>query len=67
MYRYHPETGKLTLDSKEPTACYQEFIMSENRYASLKRQFPELAEELFSDAEEEAKIRLENYKKMADI
>ncbi|MDI9504854.1 MAG: pyruvate:ferredoxin (flavodoxin) oxidoreductase [Clostridiales bacterium] len=67
MYRYHPETGKLTLDSKEPTACYQEFIMSENRYASLKRQFPEVAEELFSDAEEEAKIRLENYKKMADI
>ena len=65
MYRYNPETGKLTVDSKEPTESYQDFIKGENRYASLLRQFPAVADKLFVEAEAEAKQRLDNYKRMA--
>jgi pyruvate-ferredoxin/flavodoxin oxidoreductase len=66
MYRFNPEaTPRLTIDSKAPTGSYQEFIKSENRYASLMRQFPEAAEKLFVEAEKDAAERLENYKKLA--
>ena len=66
MYRFNPEaTPKLTIDSKAPTGSYQEFIKSENRYASLMRQFPEAAEKLFAEAEKDASERLDNLKKLA--
>ncbi|MEI3429071.1 MAG: hypothetical protein V8Q82_07630 [Christensenellales bacterium] len=70
LYRFNPalaEQGKnpLTLDTKEPTASYQAFIRSETRYATLLKQFPEAAEKLFAKNEEDAKERLESYKKMA--
>ena len=56
----------MTLDSKDPTASYQDFIKGENRYASLLRQFPDAAEKLFTKAEEDAEKRLATYKRMAD-
>ena len=61
------EQGKnpLTLDSKDPTEDYQAFIRSETRYASLLKQFPETAEVLFAKNEQDAKDRLESYKKLA--
>ena len=70
MYRFNPDLKKegknpFTLDSKEPTASFQDFIRSEVRYTSLMRTFPEIAEELFAKAEENAKERLESYKKLA--
>jgi pyruvate-ferredoxin/flavodoxin oxidoreductase len=70
LYRYNPllkEEGKnpFILDSKEPTASYQEFIMNEVRYSSLTRAFPERAEILFKEAEKNAKERYETYKKLA--
>ena len=55
----------MTVDSKAPTASYQEFIKGENRYASLMRQFPAEAERLFGEAEQDAAKRLESYKKLA--
>ena len=72
LYRYNPqlaEEGKnpFILDSKAPTADYREFIMGENRYRSLAQQRPELAEELFTKQEEEAKDRLEYYKKLTEM
>ena len=39
--------------------------MSEVRYASLAKTFPEQAEELFALTEENAMERLENYKRLA--
>ena len=70
LYRFNPnvEAGKnpFTLDSKEPTASFKDFIMAQVRYASLAKQFPEQAEELFELAEENAKARLESYKKFAN-
>ena len=71
LYRYNPELKKegknpFTLDSKEPTASYQDFILGETRYKTLKKMFPADAERLFAQAEEEAKARLEGYKAMAE-
>ena len=69
LYRYNPAapegTNPFTLDSKEPTASYQEFISGETRYKTLKKMFPEVADELFAKAEQEAKARLEGYKARA--
>lgn len=70
LYRYNPmlkSEGKnpFSLDSKEPKADFKEFLMSEVRYAALAKTFPEIADKLFEKTEEDAKERLENYKKMA--
>ena len=65
LYRFNPETETLTVDSKDPTESYQDFIKGENRYASLMRQFPDTAEKLFEKAEEDASERLAMYKKLA--
>ncbi len=70
LWRYVPELkaqGKnpFVLDSKDPTGSFQDFINSEVRYTSLKQTFPEVAEELFKAAEENAKERLETYKRAA--
>ena len=69
MFRYNPTaTGnKLTIDSKEPTADYREFIESEVRYARLKQQFPERAEVLFDKAAENAKAKYARLQKMGKL
>ena len=69
LWRFNPllkEEGKnpFTLDSKDPTESFQEFLQGEVRYASLKKAFPEDADRLYAEAEEAAKERLESYKKM---
>ena len=71
LYRYNPmlkEQGKnpFILDSKEPTADFKEFLMGEVRYSSLVKTFPEEANILFEKAEEQAKAKYEQYKKMAE-
>ena len=71
LYRFNPalaEEGKnpFTLDSKDPTGNYQDFIRSETRYASLAKTKPEIAETLFERSEEEAKARVEKYKNLAN-
>ena len=71
MFRFNPDLkneGKnpFTLDSTpEPQGSFQDFIKGEVRYTSLSRTFPEIADELFTKAEENAKERLETYKKLA--
>ena len=71
MYRFNPElreAGKnpFTLDSKEPTADFKEFLMGEVRYSSLAKAFPEAADALFEKTEKDAMERLEGYKKLAN-
>ena len=70
LYRYNPELkeeGKnpFTLDSRKPSGSFREFLMNQSRYTSLLREFPDTAETLFEQAEEDAKERYENYKKLA--
>lgn len=71
LYRFNPdleEQGKnpFSLDSKEPTLPFRDFIMGEVRYTSLINTFPETAEELFAGAEKYAKVRYNSYKRLAD-
>ncbi len=66
LYRYNPELeNPMTVDSKDPTGDYQEFLKGEVRYTSLAQQFPDAAAKLFVQQEEDAKVRRESYKKMA--
>ena len=72
LYRYNPmleEEGKnpFTLDSKEPTGSYQDFLANETRYTSLKKSKPDIADKLFAQAEKDAKERLESYKEKAGL
>ena len=72
MFRYNPALkaeGKnpLTIDSKEPTASYVDFIKSETRYARLAQSFPERAEALFAKAEENAKAKYDRLQKMGKL
>ena len=65
-YRLNPTAEKkFTLDSKPPKASYQDFIKGENRYASLLRQFPDVAPELFAEAQKDAEERLASYERLA--
>ena len=58
-FRFNPaaEGNKFTLDSKEPTESYREFLDGEVRYNALARMNPERAEELFAKSEQAAKER----------
>ena len=72
LFRYNPQLkaeGKnpFSLDSKEPTADYQAFIMGEARYARLAQAFPERAKDLFAKAEANAKAKYERLKKLGDF
>ena len=70
LYRFNPDLGKegknpFSLDSKEPTGVFKDYLLSEVRYSSLKQLFPADAEKLYEKTEEDARERLTNYKKMA--
>ncbi len=73
LFRYNPlleEAGKnpFHLDSKEPDwTQFKPFLMNEVRYSSLKKSFPEVADELFETAEENAKWRYRSYQRLASM
>ena len=65
-WRYNPVNKKFTLDSKEPDfSKFQEFLMGEVRYSSLKRNFPDAAQELFEKTQRDAEERIAGYKILA--
>lgn len=71
-FRFNPalkEEGKnaFSLDSKEPTESYQDFLDGEVRYNSLKRSNPEKAAVLFEMSEKQAKERYEYLKKLITL
>ncbi len=68
LFRYNPDAeNKFTLDSKAPAGGYQEFLLNEARYSRLTREFPERAEVLFAQNEEEAKKRWEHLQKLINL
>ena len=73
LYRYNPaleEEGKnpFQLDSKEPDYTkFRDFLMGEVRFNSLMKAAPADAEELFRRTEQDAKWRLEGYKRRAEM
>ena len=71
LYRFDPrlsEKGEnpFVLDSKEPTQPFMDFINSEVRYTTLRKTFPELADELFAAAEADATAKYAKYKKLSE-
>jgi len=71
LFRYIPENaaeGKnpFVLDSAEPNGKLREYMMGENRFATLTRTFPETAEKLFAEAEVQCAERYAKYKKMSE-
>ncbi len=71
LFRYNPllkEEGKnpFSLDSKEPTESFREYIMDQVRFNSLVKAFPEQAEDLFGQAEKHAKEKYFIYKQMSE-
>ena len=71
LWRYNPALeaeGKnpFTLDSKEPDwSKFQDYLKGEVRFASVMKQYPAEAAELFQAAEDNAKWSLRSYKRMA--
>ena len=72
LYRYDPrlrEQGKnpFIMDSKEPKAPFREFIESEIRYSQIMNTFPDIADELFEQAEKHAKEKYDTYRRLAEM
>ena len=70
LFRYNPDNEKegknpFSLDSAEPNGKLREYMMGENRFASLTRTFPDRAEQLFAEAEEFTARRYAKYRKLA--
>ena len=67
LWRFNPalaEQGQnpFSLDSKEPQwDKFQDFLEGEVRYLSVKKAYPEEAEELFAEAQKMAKRRYQSY------
>ena len=67
LWRFNPaliEENKnpFSLDSKEPDwSKFHDFLMGEVRYLSVKKAYPNEAEELFAEAQRMAQIRYKTY------
>ena len=67
-FRFDPRLEKpFQLDSKAPTASYQDFIKGEVRYTSLALKNPERAEKLFAKSEANAKAKYEHLQKLVEV
>ena len=68
LYRFNPDMPQpFTLDSKQPTLSFQEFLAGENRFQSLQKSNPELAEQLFQQAEKDSNERFVFYQKLSTL
>lgn len=70
LFRFDPrlreqEKNPFVLDSQEPKLDYKEFLAGEVRFNALARTNPKRAQELFEEAEKNAKKRFEHLKKLA--
>ena len=67
LWRFNPELAEkgqnpFSLDSKEPQwDKFQDFLMGEVRYLSVKKAFPDEADELFAEAQKMAQRRYQSY------
>lgn len=71
LYRFNPALRKegknpFILDSKEPFADYEEFILGEIRYLQLKNVFPDYAEDMYRLSKEHASERYKKYKLLSE-
>jgi len=72
IYRYNPQLGAegknpFVYETKDPKTDLLEYLMGETRYATLKWQFPKIADDLLRQAVEFKKNKHEYYKKLSQI
>ena len=72
LFRFDPRLaaqGKnpFQLDSKQPSASYTDFISGETRYSSLKRFFPDRADNLFERASENASSKYQHLLRLSKL
>ncbi len=70
LYRYHPEHAargehSLTLDSRAPKLPLNEYLRMENRFRMLEMSKPEVARELFAQAQEDVRMQWALYEYLA--
>ena len=71
LWRYNPDAeargeNPFTLDSKTPNwDLFEDFLTGEVRYATVKKQYPAEAEELFAAAKQNAQWRYNNYLRLS--
>ena len=71
LWRYNPALelegqNPFTLDSKQPDwDKFDDFLKGEVRYASVLKQYPDIAAELFAAAKSNAMWRYNNYRRLA--
>jgi pyruvate-ferredoxin/flavodoxin oxidoreductase len=72
LWRYNPMlngegVNPFKLESPEPKESFRDFLLGEVRYTTLQNSFPELADELFEEAEKDAKERYQTYLRMSKM
>ena len=70
LYRYNPDRAldgenPLTLDSRAPKLPLKEYLHMENRFKMLEMSKPEVAAQLFAEAQEDVHIRWAMYEYLA--
>jgi pyruvate-ferredoxin/flavodoxin oxidoreductase len=70
LYRYNPERTEqgenpLTLDSRPPKIALKDYLQMETRFKMLELSQPEVAKELFAQAQEDVYARWAMYEYMA--
>lgn len=66
-FRYNPDENKFTLDSKEPDFDkYEDYLMTENRFANLKRVNKDNADDILNNQKNWAINRYNYYKKLSE-
>jgi pyruvate-ferredoxin/flavodoxin oxidoreductase len=72
IYRYNPQLlaenkNPFIYETRDPKADMLDFLMGEGRYATLKRQFPDNADDLLNRAVQFKKDKHEYYKKFSQM
>ncbi len=68
LFRFNPAAeNKFTLDSKPATDNYQDFLLGEVRYLSLKQKSPEKAARMFGESEANAQAKYAYLEKLQDL
>ena len=72
LYRYNPALGAegknpFVYESKDPSLGLQEFLAKEIRFATLKLQFPDVADRLYDQAAALKKGKHDYYKKLSEL
>ena len=66
-FRYNPDINKLTLDTANPDFTkYEDYLMTENRFANLKRVNKDHAKEILEKQKQWAISRYNYYKKISE-